>query len=194
MMKLKLFGMTIFAATLLVACNSETKEESKEESKIEEKAPVTNETKEPQEAVVDIKKLVNDYSLRTITDKSVSITSSQLIVTNDAEKETVYALPEDEFFVSIAPYINTTHPCGNHSLSGCQGEMVNEEFDVLIKDADGNIVVDETLSTQMNGFFDLWLPSDETYQIKIEHEDKIVESQFSTFEKDGTCLTTMQLK
>lgn len=78
-------------------------------------------------------------------------------------------------------------------MTGCQGELAEEEFDVYIEDHDGNVVLDETMETQSNGFFDLWLPRDKTYQIKIENEGKIVESEISTFEKDGTCITTMQL-
>jgi hypothetical protein len=78
-------------------------------------------------------------------------------------------------------------------LAGCQGEMVEKEFDVYIEDKDGNIIVDETLKSQANGFIDLWLPRDKTYHIKIEHNGKTVESEMSTFESDGTCITTMQL-
>lgn len=81
----------------------------------------------------------------------------------------------------------------NHSLTGCQGEMVNEAFDVYMEDDEGNVVMDEEIKSYANGFIDLWLPSDKTYQIKIEHDGKMVESEISTFESDGTCITTMQL-
>ena len=163
----------IFAAVLLVACS-------------EENSSVVIETEE-------IKEMVQDYSMRNITDKSASITSEQLFVTKDDGSEQVYELPKDEFFVSIAPYITQTHPCDIHSLTGCQGELVNEQFDVYIEDAEGNVIVDDTLQTEVNGFIDIWLPRDQIYQIKIEHQGKTVESEFSTFENDGTCITTMQL-
>ncbi|WP_274310431.1 CueP family metal-binding protein [Solibacillus daqui] len=169
---------TIFAAVLLVACS--------EENTIEENNPIKTETEE-------IKELVQDYSVRNITAKSVSITSKQLFVTDNDGTEQVYNLPKDEFFVSIAPYINETHPCDNHSLTGCQGEMVSEQFNVYIEDAEGNVLVDDTLITEANGFIDLWLPREQSFQIKIEHQGKTVESEFSTFENDGTCITTMQL-
>src|SRR5699024_10618850 len=97
------------------------------------------------------------------------------------------------FFVSIAPYINETHPCKDHSLTGCQGELVEEEFEIYIQDTEGNIMVDDSWKTEANGFIDLWLPRDTTYQITINHNGKKVESEFSTFENDGTCITTMQL-
>lgn len=57
----------------------------------------------------DIKALVNDYSVGNIKTGSASITSEQLIVKEDGE-ELSYDLPEDEFFVSIAPYAIETHP------------------------------------------------------------------------------------
>ncbi|MBM4764596.1 hypothetical protein GNT69_20275 [Bacillus sp. B15-48] len=78
-------------------------------------------------------------------------------------------------------------------MTGCQGEMVGEEFDVYIEDTDGTVIIDEAMKAQPNGFIDLWLPRDKNYRIIIAHDGKIVESEFSTFKNDGTCITTMQL-
>lgn len=71
--------------------------------------------------------------------------------------------------------------------------MVEEEFDVYIEDMDGKVIVDEKMKTQANGFIDLWLPRNQKYKALIEHNGKKVESEISTFEKDNTCITTMQL-
>ncbi|WP_138417762.1 CueP family metal-binding protein [Aquibacillus sediminis] len=141
----------------------------------------------------DIKKLINDYTLGNVQAQNASVTSEELIVTGSDSNEEVYEMPEDEFFVSIAPYVEQTHPCSNHSLTGCQGEMAKEDFEVYIEDEEGNAVVDETITSQANGFIDLWLPRDKTYSIKISNEGKSVESDLSTFEGDNTCITTMQL-
>jgi hypothetical protein len=70
--------------------------------------------------------------------------------------------------------------------------MVQEDFDVLIEDTEGNAFVDKKITSQKNGFIDLWLPRDKNYKITISHNGKKVESEFSTFENDGTCLTNMQ--
>lgn len=78
-------------------------------------------------------------------------------------------------------------------MTGCQGEMVEDEFDVYIEDMDGNVIVDETLKSQPNGFIDLWLPRNKTFKTTIEHDGKVVESELSTFENDPTCITSMQL-
>lgn len=71
--------------------------------------------------------------------------------------------------------------------------MVEKEFDVYIEDMDGNVIIDETIKSQPNGFIDLWLPRDKKFQTKIEYNGKMVESEISTFENDATCITTMQL-
>ncbi|AOV06404.1 CueP family metal-binding protein [Sporosarcina ureilytica] len=167
--------LTVFVLLLsfmLVACSNDSSGES---------------------VVKDIKEKVHEYSVGSFEDDvTASITSHELIV-NEKGKETAFDLPSDEFFVSIAPFVETTHPCAIHSLTGCQGELVEKEFDVLIQDEDGNVVVDETITSLENGFIDLWLPRDKNYQVKITHEDKTVESTISTFEGDNTCITTMQL-
>ena len=59
---------------------------------------------------------------------------------------------------------------------------------------EGNVIVDETMKSQPNGFIDLWLPRDKEFQVKIEHAGKMVDDELSTFEDDGTCITNLQLK
>lgn len=152
-----------------------------------------NDSTQEIEGEKNIKEMVYEYSVNSIDGVNASITSQELIVTESDNEKTTYNLPEDEFFVSIAPFINTTHPCTNHSLTGCQGELIDKEFDVYIQDEDGNVVVNETITSLKNGFIDLWLPRDKTFQVKIEYDGKIAESEISTFEGDNTCITTMQL-
>lgn len=140
----------------------------------------------------DIKEMVHAYSAGNFEAVTASITSHQLIVT-DSGKKTTFDLPKDDFFVSIAPFIEQTHECAIHSLTGCQGELVAKDFDVRIQDEQGNVVIDETVTSLDNGFIDLWLPRDRTYQVNIKHDGKTVESKISTFKGDNTCITTMQL-
>lgn len=142
----------------------------------------------------DIVQLVHEYSTGDFEDVSASITSNELIVTNADGEEKIYELPENQFFLSIAPYIDETHPCTNHSLTGCQGEMPNELFDVEITDSDGDIVIAETMETLDNGFIDLWLPRNDDYEVFITYEGKTAEAILSTYDGDQTCITTMQLE
>jgi len=142
-----------------------------------------------------IKELVHEYTIGEFDPDNISasINSHQLIVQeNDDEK--IYDLPEDEFFVSIAPFISETHECAIHSLTSCQGELVEETFHVTVKAEDGDAIVDEEMKTFANGFIDLWLPRDEYLTVTIEQDGKVAESIISTFEGDDTCITTMQLK
>ncbi|WP_343217558.1 hypothetical protein [Jeotgalibacillus haloalkalitolerans] len=45
-----------------------------------------------------------------------------------------------------------------------------------------------------NDFMYLWLPRDQTFQVKITHDDNETETEILTFKDDPTCITTMQLK
>ncbi len=89
-MKIKVFAVAFLLAALLMGCSSEKNNEASTQ--------------------INIKELVNDYSVGNETALRASITSQQLFVTEIAGSESIYDLPEDEFFVSIAPYINETHP------------------------------------------------------------------------------------
>ncbi|NQX49788.1 CueP family metal-binding protein [Paenibacillus tritici] len=141
----------------------------------------------------DIKQMVADFSSRTLTAESASITSTQLIVDSGGPNEATYDLPEKEFFLSVAPYVQKTHPCATHSLTGCQGELTDQEFDVYIEDAEGKEVMNKSVKSQSNGFIDLWLPRDQNYRMTISQDGRKAQSEISTFESDDTCLTTMQL-
>lgn len=71
--------------------------------------------------------------------------------------------------------------------------MVNEEFEVYIEDTDGNVIINEKVTSHANGFIDLWLPRNKTYRTVIKHGDKMVEAELSTYKDDPTCITTMKL-
>lgn len=161
-------------AVFLVACNSNTSKSTNNE---------------------EIKKQVHEYSVGSFDDSiNASITSHEVVVQENGVTKETFDLPEDELFVSIAPFETYTHECAIHSLTGCQGELVEEEFDVLITDENGKKVIDEKMTSLANGFIDLWLPRDQTYTVNIQKGDKLVEQTISTFEGDDTCITTMHLQ
>ena len=144
-------------------------------------------------SVQNIKEMVHEYSVGSFGDVSASITSDELIVTSNNGRKIVYDLPKDEFFVSIAPFVKTTHPCAIHSLTGCQGELVDKDFEVYIQDQEGNVLVDDTIASFANGFIDFWLPRNKTYHVKLQYDGKTAESEISTYKDDNTCITTMRL-
>jgi len=87
---------------------------------------------------------------------SASITSTELKLSDGKQ---AYSFPlADKFYLSVAPYENQTHPCFNHSLSGCQGEMPNTTFAVKVTDEKGHVVMQKSVKSYQNGFVGLWLP------------------------------------
>ncbi|HEO8422902.1 TPA: CueP family metal-binding protein, partial [Yersinia enterocolitica] len=58
---------------------------------------------------------------------------------------------------------------------------------------EGNIYVDEQLTSQPNGFIDLWLPRNTDFQITISYNGKTAKTNFTTFKDDNTCITTLPL-
>ena len=94
-LKIKIYLTILLTILVLVGCNNAG---TNEEASLKE-----NEMEQ-------IKDLVSDYSLGKIKNESASITSEHLIVKKSDGDEEIYDLPEDEFFVSIAPYLNETHP------------------------------------------------------------------------------------
>lgn len=197
-MKWKLVATALLTIAMLAACGDEqetvseaiaNKEQQSEQQQVKEQHATTV----TQGQTDDIKSLVASYSSDKTTDEKASITSQKLSVTDKDGNETAYALPEDEFFVSIAPYITETHPCKDHSLTGCQGELVKQDIDVRITNEKGEVVVEGIYTTLENGFIDLWLPRNEAFIIEMNYDGKKVSGEITTFDEDGTCITTLQL-
>ncbi|WP_323666698.1 copper-binding periplasmic metallochaperone CueP [Pectobacterium punjabense] len=123
---------------------------------------------------------------------SASITSKELKL-SDGQQQYSYALG-DKFYLSFAPYIQQTHPCFNHSLSGCQGELANTAFDVKITDKAGNVIVQKTLNSHQNGFVGVWLPRNIEGTINVTYQGRVASSPFATYSDSQTCMTTLPLK
>ena len=114
-----------------------------------------------------------------------------LFTTDDGERR--IPLAEDEFYLSLAPYVDQTHECYYHNLSSCQGELVGEDLDVTITSDDGEVLVDETVTTYDNGFVGFWLPRDIEGTIEVEFDGRSVTAPIATGPEDPTCVTTLQL-
>ncbi|WP_084104755.1 CueP family metal-binding protein [Demequina sp. NBRC 110056] len=129
------------------------------------------------------------------TDYVVSIRPDELLVTDAAGDEASVPMPADEFYVSLAPYVEQTHDCYFHSLTTCTGELQNAAIDVTVVDnATGETVLDEQRTTFDNGFVGLWLPRDLDATITIGYDGLTATGPLSTSESDdATCVTTMQL-
>lgn len=123
---------------------------------------------------------------------SASITSAELKL-SDGQREYVYPLG-DRFYLSFAPYISQTHPCFNHSLSGCRGELANTAFEVKITDRSGKVLIQDRVTSYQNGFVGVWLPRNTAGTIEVKYQGKTATAPFATDAESQTCMTTLQLQ
>ncbi len=102
---------------------------------------------------------------------------------------------QGEHLLSIAPYINSTHPCGFHVPTGCTGELQNVAMQVKVVDLDSNQVLQYgQVKTLPNGFIDFWLPKGkQNLEFTFNYQGKTVTEILSTKDNARTCITTMQL-
>lgn len=103
-------------------------------------------------------------------------------------------LPAKQMVVAIAPYVNQTHPCKTHFMSGCQGELVNTPVNVLVKNQAGKTIMNKTVKTLPNGFLELWLDRNQTYQVTMKTGGKTTTGTLNTQAGSDTCVTTMRLQ
>ncbi|AJJ57524.1 hypothetical protein DN756_03840 [Yersinia pseudotuberculosis] len=123
---------------------------------------------------------------------SASVTHAELIL-SDGQQKFVYPLG-DRFYLSFAPYINQTHPCFNHSLSGCRGELANTPFEVKITDNSGKVIMHQQVTSYQNGFIGVWLPRNIEGTLEVSYQGLTAVSPFATGAESQTCLTTLQLQ
>ncbi len=102
-------------------------------------------------------------------------------------------MPEDEFYISVAPYVTQTHTCYTHSATGCSGELAGKTFHVLFIDDNGNTLIDGNYDSLQNGFIDFWLPRDIEGTLTITYGELSTTKEISTYTGEPTCETTMQL-
>ncbi|MCM3662154.1 CueP family metal-binding protein [Georgenia satyanarayanai] len=125
-------------------------------------------------------------------DLMASVRPAELIV-SDGTEELAVALPEDEFYLSVAPYVDSSHECFFHSLTTCQGELAEADIEVTFTTADGEVLLEETTTTFANGFAGFWLPRDVEGVLEVTHDGRSGQVLVATGEEDPTCLTTLQL-
>lgn len=148
---------------------------------------------------LDPRELVDRLDLMPVedrpTDLMASVRPGSLLLSDTAGGEEVELdLPEDLFYLSMAPYVDRTHDCFHHSLTSCMGELSGAEVTVTITDdADDTVLVEETAPTFDNGFVGYWLPSDIDATVTVEYEGRSASTPISTGAGDPTCLTTLEL-
>lgn len=116
------------------------------------------------------------------------------ILIGDKENPQTIDLSSEGFYVAVAPYFETTHPCYHHSLTTCDGELKEVDFAVHVENSRGETIIDDTYRSYKNGFFGLWLPRNDVYMLTVSFEGKIATRQITTGAEDPTCITDMMLE
>ena len=98
------------------------------------------------------------------------------------------------FYVAIAPYVSQTHPCTYHVQGSCQAELKAVTFRYWLRSTDGAVSRTGTARTGSDGFLEWWLPPNKRYVATFEYEGRRGTGTFSSFPKDPTCITTIQLQ
>lgn len=148
----------------------------------------------------DAKTIITELDTMAVADRPTNLMASirptELVVANDLGDQISVPLPANEFYLSIAPYVNQTHECHFHSLTTCRGEMANAQIHLTIVDkGTGEAIVDEDTTTFDNGFIGVWIPKGIDATVTITADGKTATTDISTLaEDDATCLTTMQLR
>jgi len=124
-----------------------------------------------------------------------SVRPGELVVGNADGDQSALPMPTDEFYLSIAPYMNHAHDCYFHSLTTCTGEMSNTPIHLSIVDkSTGEAIVDTETSTYDNGFIGTWLPRGIQATVTITADGKSATKDISTAkDDDATCVTDMHL-
>lgn len=118
----------------------------------------------------------------------------ELAVSDASGREATLALPKEEFYVSVAPFLESSHECHFHSLTTCTGELANQDIEVLVTDEAGDALVEDVLATNPNGFFGMWLPRDRSLTLTCSQDGMSATTSVSTSgEEAATCLTTLQM-
>ncbi|MDO5512299.1 CueP family metal-binding protein [Corynebacterium sp.] len=127
-------------------------------------------------------------------DLIASVQPTDLVLTSRGQELAALPLPEDQFYLSMAPYDTITHPCHLHSLTTCRGELANEDVTITVTDeSTGERIVEGAHTTYENGFVGLWLPRDSAVSVTVERGDRTATARVTTDDDDPTCLTTLQL-
>ena len=109
-------------------------------------------------------------------------------------KTVVVPLPDDQMIVSIAPYVNKTHPCATHTMSSCKGELRNTLIEVKAVAAGGRVLINESIMSPFTGFVDLWLPRNQEITLYVSALGKKATGKIDTYRNSKTCDSTLKLE
>jgi hypothetical protein len=122
-----------------------------------------------------------------------SITGSSLVL-GDSTDEVILSLPHDLFYLSFAPYVDQTHPCYNHNLVTCTGELQNQSFFITVRDHNQDeLIFSGWVKTSERGFAGIWLPKEKELTLTVSDDILYGEVSIDTFLDSPSCLTSLKL-
>ncbi len=113
---------------------------------------------------------------------------------SDSKNSQTIELEGDMFYLSVAPYETSTHSWTNHSLTGCRGELVEEEMEVVVVTEDGKEIYRETQKTHRNGFTGVWLPREIKGNMTVNYKGLSSTVPIETYKNSNTCYTNLELR
>jgi len=97
------------------------------------------------------------------------------------------------FYVAVAPYLTTTHPCTYHAKGSCQGELKSSLFRFWLRSTDGKVNRAGLVRSGGDGFVEWWLPHNKEYIVTFTYEGKRGTGNFTSYPKAASCITTIRL-
>ncbi|HNO39629.1 MAG TPA: CueP family metal-binding protein, partial [Marmoricola sp.] len=136
-------------------------------------------------AGLDARQLIDKLDRLAVSERpeglSASVRPDRLILTDSEEQEQILPLPDDKSYVSVAPYVKTTHECHFHALTSCIGELSNKPIQLTVTNTSTGEVIRQGLATTFdNGFIGLWLPRNIKARIQVVHDGHSGSAEVST--------------
>ena len=130
------------------------------------------------------------YSAPKITSH---ISTTEIVFEFPDGRKITKPLPGDVMYIAFAPYLDKTHTCSEHYPSSCKGELTGKNMHVTVTDNEGKIYSESDMQTLKNGFFELWLPRNSKFLVKIDYNSRSGSELIETGNKNRTCITTIKL-
>lgn len=149
-------------------------------------------------AGLDVREVIERLDTMPVSDRPTDLLASvqpdALVLRGADEREARLPMPEDEVYISVAPFREQTHECHFHSLTTCRGELSGVEVRLTLTSDDGTVLIDEMRRTYDNGFVGFWVPRDITATLTIAHDGRTGSVPVSTRNGDDrTCITDLQV-
>ncbi|WP_337005143.1 MULTISPECIES: CueP family metal-binding protein [unclassified Microbacterium] len=149
-------------------------------------------------AGLDVREVIERLDAMPVADRPTDLVASvqpeALVLRAADDREVRLPMPDDEVYVSVAPFREQTHECHFHSLTTCIGELTDTEVHLTLTTDDSAVLIDEMRRTYDNGFVGFWVPRGITATLTITHDGRSGSVPVSTRNADDrTCITDLQL-